>query len=299
MSVVVSQTTTFVLIPQNIYPFSSCPLVPTNDPPLNSALANMTRPAPAPATTVPPRQPYTPPGRARRSTFILRAPLLIVKETLSPGDDSARDASLTSLCKTLDPNSDALRPDASVNMLCQCLIRIPKEILRNFSCDHHPSPDTIPLALCLLVRYRVALASVPSDDCDDVVEAPEREAQSSSSCVGDVPPTVFTAVSAPVPGALSDVALITMCVYVAYQYLTADHLCVDLRQWSRPLETDAAKLIIAEREFLAAIDYRLWFRQEVYLESKGRLDELWDAVFKHAARPPPPAFLIKNLGSLG
>ncbi|KAE8842845.1 hypothetical protein PTNB85_00516 [Pyrenophora teres f. teres] len=240
-----------VLIPSNTYPFSSFQLIastpPTNDPsPLNSALAN----------TIPPSntlQPYTAPFLAHLSMFVLRAPVFTMKYALSPGD-SASDASFTSLCESLDPNSDALRPNASVNVLYQCLIRILKEIPRKFCGNDPPSSDTIPLALCLLARYRMALAPVPSD-CDDIVmsEAPEREVRS-PSCVSEVPSPVFTAVSAAVPGALSDVTLITMCVYIVYHYLAAGHICVDLRQWSRPLEIDAAKLLVAESVILAAID---------------------------------------------
>ncbi|KAL7772317.1 hypothetical protein CFE70_002275 [Pyrenophora teres f. teres 0-1] len=208
------------------------------------------------ANTIPPSntlQPYTAPFLAHLSMFVLRAPVFTMKYALSPGD-SASDASFTSLCESLDPNSDALRPNTSVNVLYQCLIRILEEIPRKFCRNDPPSSDTIPLALCLLARYRMALAPVPSD-CDDIVmsEAPEREVRS-PSCVSEVPSPVFTAVSAAVPGALSDVTLITMCVYIIYHYLAAGHICVDLRQWSRPLEIDAAKLLVAESVILAAID---------------------------------------------
>src|SRR3954467_16493 len=127
----------------------------------------MAPPASAYAHNRPPlgtHQPYTTPFLARLSTFILHAPVLTVKYALSPGD-IASDASFTHLCKSLDPNSAALRPDQSVNMLCQRLLRILNEIAHKLPRDEHPSPGTIPLALCLLARYRVALDSAASD-CD-------------------------------------------------------------------------------------------------------------------------------------
>lgn len=217
-----------------------------------------------------------------------------MKYALSPSD-IAGDASFTQLCKSLDPNSTALRPDTSVNVLSQRLLRILNEIPHKLPRDEHPSSGTIPLALCLLARYRMALYGA-AFDCDDVMmrEAPDRVVQ---DCEVSYP--VFTSVSAPVPGALSDVTLITMCVYIAYKYLAHDHFCMSLRQWAWPLEADAEMLVAAEKMFLGAIDYRIWVRQEAYLENKVRLDALWEAVFRNVIRLPPPVWLMNNLGKLG
>ncbi|RMZ69228.1 hypothetical protein GMOD_00003169 [Pyrenophora seminiperda CCB06] len=230
-------------------------------------------------------QPYTAPFLARLSTFILRAPISTVKEAF----DLASDARLPSLCKSLDANSDALRPDSHMNMLCQRLVRILHNIPANFPPDQHPSPDTIPMALCMLARYRVAQPSS------------QREVPSSlQSSTREVPTCpVLTAVSAPIPGALSDVMLVTLAVYTAYKYLAGDHFCVKLRVWAGLLEMNAGRMPGVERMFLAAMDYRVFIGQEEYLERKGRLDRLWQEVFRHVARPPPPAFLLKKLGRLG
>lgn len=251
----------------------------------------MAPPRSALAHTLPPlrtHQPYTAPFLARLSTFILYAPVSTVKYALSPSD-IAGDASFTHLCKSLDPNSATLRPDTSVNLLCQRLLRMLNEIPHKLPRDEHPSPGTIPLAPCLLACYRVALHSAVFD-CDVVMsETPDCE----------VPCPVFTSVSAPIPGALSDVTLITICVYIAYKYLAHDHFCVSLRHWAQPLETDAEMLVAAEKMFLGAIDYKIWVRQEAYLENKGRLDALWEAVFKNVIRLPPPVWLVKNLGKSG
>ncbi|KAI4643145.1 uncharacterized protein J4E79_011306 [Alternaria viburni] len=95
-------------------------------------------------------QPYTSSFLARLSTFILHAPLDVVESTLQ--SPPTRDGELAHI----NPNSDTLRPTQFMTTVCQGLLQF---LNMDFDKADHASSDTIPLALCLLLRYRVASSS--------------------------------------------------------------------------------------------------------------------------------------------
>ncbi|KAI4611065.1 uncharacterized protein J4E87_010669 [Alternaria ethzedia] len=97
-----------------------------------------------------PPQPYTAPFLARLSTFIIHAPLDDVESMLQ--SPSTRDGELAHI----NPNSDALRPTQFMTTVCQGLLQF---LNMEFTSADHASPDTIPLTLCLLLRYRIASSS--------------------------------------------------------------------------------------------------------------------------------------------
>ncbi|KAF1834265.1 hypothetical protein BDW02DRAFT_346840 [Decorospora gaudefroyi] len=210
-------------------------------------------------------QPHTAPFLARLAAFILHAPLPTVKSVLRSSSvcnsDSDSDSAFTSACASVNPNSKLLRSDAATSAMCQRLLRLLNELILKFPRADIPSPDTIPLALCLLYHYRMRR----SDKAP--VDAP---------CM-----------------------LIAIAVHIAYKFLTNDFQYVNLQHWACPLELNRQGCLDAERMFLGAIDYRVWVGQEEYLELKGRFGLLWDQVFKKAARPVPPPFLLKGLGRMG
>jgi len=123
-----------------------------------------------------------------------------------------------------------------------------------------PSPDTIPYALCLLLRFRL----IPNAVGESLVSR-------------DVPDEMW----------------IVMAVYLAHKFL------VDWSErWNAPFRLDNRGFVRAEMEFLAVLGYRVWIKDEEYAFINGRLNELWTEVYREAAKPALPAFMVKRFGRL-
>jgi hypothetical protein len=232
-----------------------------------------------------PHQPYTVPFLARLSTFILHAPYATVEASLRP--TPTRDAKVIHI----DPNSDALRPTQFINAMCQRLLRLLNERTLDSPQTDHPSPDTIPFALCLLSRYRAASTS-PSQRED---ACKYEYATSGESGLVTFP------IACPAPRSssrpqVSDATLIALSVLIAYKFLSNDVNVVNLKRCALPLELSTRGMVEGERHFLRTIGYSVWVRQEEFLQCRGRLDGLWDGVFSKAVRPAPPAFVTRMFG---
>jgi hypothetical protein len=235
-----------------------------------------------------PHQPYTAPFLARLSAFILHAPCATVEASLRPIPTRGGEVI------HIDPNSDALRPTQFINAMCQRLLRLLNQ--RTLSSPHtdHPSPDTIPFALCLLSCYRAASTS-PSQR-DDACKY--EYATSGESGLVTIPITHPAPRSSSRPQ-VSDATLIAMSVPIAYKFLSNDVHVVNLQRWALPLELSTRGMVEGERHFLRTVDYAVWVQQEEFLQCRGRLDGLWDGVFRKAVRPAPPAFVTRMFGGRG
>jgi hypothetical protein len=231
-----------------------------------------------------PHQPYTAPFFARLSLFILHAPLAIVKSTL---DTATRSDKLSQIAQ----NSEAFQPEDFTSAMCQRILRLLNELVIMFPSTTHPSPDTIPLALCLLFRYRVALASTSPCEATakyDVLCASERVS-------APVPSYISTPVSAT---QLSDATLIALSVHIAYKFLADDRKWLNLQHWVRLLKANQRSILEAEKSFLRKIDYAVWVRQEEFVHLRGAFEGLWKEVFSKAPRPAPPDFVLKRIRNL-
>jgi len=96
---------------------------------------------------------------------------------------------------------------------------------------------------------------------------------------------------------MSDATLVAIAVHTAYKFLAHDW--VNLEHWAVPLHLSRHALLRGERTFLRVIEYAVWVRQEEYLQIKGRLEDLWEEVFRKAVRPVPPDFVMKRLKTRG
>jgi hypothetical protein len=231
-----------------------------------------------------PHQPYTAPFLARLSLFILHAPLTIVKSTLDTATHSDK-------LSQIGQNSEAFQPEDFTSVMCQPILRLLNELVIMFPGTTHPSPDTIPLALCLLFRYRVALASTSPCEATakyDVLCASERVS-------APIPCYVSTPVSAT---QLSDATLIALSVHIAYKFLADDRKWLNLQHWVRLLEANQRSILEAEISFLKTIDYAVWVRQEEFVHLRGAFEGLWKEVFSKSARPTPPDFVLKRIRNL-
>lgn len=232
-----------------------------------------------------PPQPYTSSFLARLSTFILHAPLDVVESTLQ--SPPTRDGELAHI----NPNSDALRPTQFMTTVCQGLLQF---LNMDFASADHASPDTIPLALCLLLRYRVASSS-PSQREDERKYEYAISAEDGSQLI-TLPIPYPTSRSCYRPE-MSDATLVAIAVHTAYKFLAHDW--VNLEHWAVPLQLSRRALLGGERTFLRLIDYAVWVRQEEYVQIRGKLDNLWEEVFKRAVRPAPPEFVTRRLKTKG
>ena len=232
-----------------------------------------------------PPQPYTSSFLARLSTFILHAPFDIVESTLRP--------SSTHSDKTdhINPNSDAIRPTQFMTTVCQGLLRF---LNMEFTSADHASPDTIPLALCLLLRYRVASSSTSQRDDERKYEYAISGEDGSELITVPIPYLTSRSCYRP---EMSDATLVAIAVHTAYKFLAHDW--VNLEHWAVPLHLSRHALLRGERTFLRVIEYAVWVRQEEYLQIKGRLEDLWEEVFRKAVRPVPPDFVMKRLKTRG
>jgi hypothetical protein len=131
--------------------------------------------------------------------------------------------------------------------MSQRILSLLNELVIMFPGTTHPSPDTIPLVLFLLFRYRVALASTfPREVIAkyDVLCASERVS-------APVPCYVSTPVSAT---QLDDATLIALS-HIAYKFLADDKKWLNLQHWVRLLEANQQSILEAEKTFLKTIDY--------------------------------------------
>jgi hypothetical protein len=135
-----------------------------------------------------------------------------------------------------------------------------------------------------LFRYRVALGS--TSQCEI---APKYK-----YCGTNKP--ILAPLSRCSGSQVTDATLIALSVHIAHKFL-ADKW-VNLQYWIQPLELDRSIAFKGERYFLSMIEYRVWVQQNEYLHLRGRFDVLWEAVFSKAARPAPPAFVLKMLGRM-
>jgi len=230
-------------------------------------------------------QPYTAPFLARLSTFILHAPLDVVESTLQ--SPPTRDDELAHI----NPNSDALRPTQFMTTMCQRLLRF---LNMDFDSADVASPDTIPLALCLLLRYHVASSSTSQREDERKYEY--AISGNDGNRLITLPIAYPTSRSCHRPE-MSDATLVAIAVHTAYKFLAHDW--VNLEHWAAPLELSRHALLGGERTFLGVIEYAVWVRQEEYMQTKGRLEDLWEGVFKKAVRPAPPEFVMKRLKTKG
>jgi len=211
-----------------------------------------------------PPQPYTSSFLARLSTFILHAPFDMLESTLRP---SSTDSGKT---QHINPNSDTLRPTQFMTTVCQCLLQF---LNMDFTSADHASPDTIPLALCLLLRYRVASSSPSQREDERKYEyAISDENEDESGLITTVPIPYPTSRSSYRPE-MSDATLVAIAVHTAHKFLVHDW--VNLEHWAVPLQLSRHALLRGERTFLKVIEYAVWVRQEEYLQTKGRFEDLW------------------------
>ncbi|CAN9154471.1 unnamed protein product [Alternaria alternata] len=195
------------------------------------------------------------------------------------------------LLEEIDQNNEAFQPEDFTSVMCQRILRLLNELVIMFPGTTHPSPDTIPLALCLLFRYRVALASTSPCEATvkyDVLCASERVS-------APIPCYVSTPVSAT---QLSDATLIALSVHIAYKFLADDRKWLNLQHWVRLLEANQRSILEAEISFLKTIDYAVWVRQEEFVHLRGAFEGLWKEVFSKSARPTPPDFVLKRIRNL-
>ncbi|KAI4913112.1 hypothetical protein J4E85_010844 [Alternaria conjuncta] len=233
-----------------------------------------------------PPQPYTASFLARLSTFILHAPLNVVESTLRlSSTDSGKP-------QHINPNSDALRPTQFMTTVCQGLLQF---LNMGFDKADHASPDTIPLALCLLLRYRAASSSTSQREDERKYEYAISDPDA-SGLITTVPIPYSTSRSCYHPE-MSDATLVAIAVHTAYKFLVHDW--VNLEHWAVPLQLSRHALLRGERTFLRVIEYAVWVRQDEYVQMKGKLDDLWEEVFKKASRPAPPDFVMKRLKTRG
>jgi len=232
-----------------------------------------------------PPQPYTSSFLARLSTFILHAPLNVVESTLRP--------SSTHSGKTphINPNSDTLRPTQFMTTVCQSLLQF---LNMDFTSADLASPDTIPLALCLLLRYRIASSSTSQREDERKYEYAISSEDGSELITIPIPCPTSRSCYRP---EMSDATLVAIAVHTAYNFLAHDW--VNLEHWAVPLQLSRHALLGGERTFLRVIEYAVWVRQEEYLQMKGKFEDLWEEVFKKASRPAPPEFVTKRLKTKG
>ena len=188
----------------------------------------------------------------------------------------------------IDQNSGVFQPEDFTSAMCQRILRLLNELVIIFPGNTHPSPDTIPLALCLLFRYRVARASTPPREATakyDVLCASERVS-------APVPCYISTPVSAI---QLDDATLIALSVHIAYKFLASDKKSLNLQHWVPLLEVNQRSTLEAEKRFLRTIDYAVWVRQEEFVHLRGAFEGFWKEVFSKAARPAPPDFVLKRI----
>ena len=232
-----------------------------------------------------PPQPYTSSFLARLSTFILHAPLDVVESTLQ--SPPTRDDELAHF----NPNSDALRPTQFMTTMCQGLLQF---LNMDFTSADHASPDTVPLALCLLLRYRVASSFTSQREDERKYEYAISSQDGSGLITAPIPYPTPRSCYLP---EMSDATLVAVAVHTAYKFLVHDW--VNLEHWAVPLQLSRHALLRGERTFLRVIEYAVWVRQEEYVQMKGKLDDLWEEVFKRAVRPAPPDFVMKRLKTKG
>jgi len=232
-----------------------------------------------------PPQPYTSSFLARLSTFILHAPFDIVESTLRPSSTQSGKT------EHLNPNSDSLRPTQFMTTVCQGLLQF---LNMDFDKADHASPDTIPLALCLLLRYRAASSSTSQREDERKYEYAISDNDGSGLITLPIP---YPSPRSCYHPEMSDATLVAIAVHTAYKFLAHDW--VNLEHWAVPLQLSRHALLGGERTFLRVIEYAVWVRQEEYLQMKGRLDDLWEEVFKKAVRQPPPEFVTRRLKTRG
>jgi hypothetical protein len=155
---------------------------------------------------------------------------------------------------TLSLDPDSPKPDALTTKTCHCLAYILK------SAPADMSPDMIPFALVLLLKFRM------------------------------VPPAVRDAL---VSRNVSDETWVIVAIVLAQKYLVDYNLW--LHQWTTPLRMDKKCLARAEIQFLAVLGHDLWIKDEAYVFIMGRLDELWREVYSKTARPNLPARHVGRL----
>jgi hypothetical protein len=189
-----------------------------------------------------PSPPYTSSFLARGATLMLHTP----RPRLTNIFDSSEIAYLS-----LDPNTPT--PDTLTTATCQRLVRI----LKFPPVD--ASPATVPLALCLLLRFRMVPARDRSPDPSDEV-------------------------------------LIAVSVFIAYKLLFEHD--VSVLGWDVHLEMKSKVLVEAERHFLHVLEHRCWIRDEGFVALKGRLDALWNDVYSKAKGPAKPGWLRARLGKI-
>ncbi|CAN9255523.1 unnamed protein product [Alternaria alternata] len=188
----------------------------------------------------------------------------------------------------IDQNSGVFQPEDFTSGMYQRILRLLKELVIIFPGTNPPSPDIIPLALCLLFRYRVALASTSPCGATakyDVLCASQRVS-------APVPYYVSTPVSAT---QLSDATLIALSVLIAYMFLADDKKWLNLQHWVRLLEANKRSTLEAERCFLRTIDYVVWVRQEESVHLGDAFEGLWNEVLSKTAGPAPPDFVLKRI----
>jgi hypothetical protein len=90
---------------------------------------------------------------------------------------------------------------------------------------------------------------------------------------------------------MSDETPIVVAVHTAYKFLVIDLHFVNLGKRAIRLEMNRKRALEVEWQFLGVVDYRVWVREEEYVEFKGRCEALWEGVFKGVKRAEPPAWL--------
>jgi hypothetical protein len=203
--------------------------------------------APTPTTTVAntanaPSPPYTASFLARIATLMLHTP----RPRLIHIFEGSDVASLS-----LDPSTPT--PDTLTTATSQRLVRI----LKIPAID--ASPATVPLALCLLLRFRMVPARDRSPDPSDEV-------------------------------------LIAVSVFIAYKLLFEHD--VSVQGWDVHLEMKSKVLVEAERHFLQVLQHRCWIRDEGFIVLKSRLDALWNDVYSKAKGPVKPGWLSVRVGKI-
>jgi hypothetical protein len=190
-------------------------------------------------------QPYTASYLSHLSTFILYTPRTQLQCIFKPIEKRAISTF------HLFPHSTS--PTSFTNSTCNRLIQILNHV--NF----RSSPSTVPLALCLLLRFRT-------------------HATRETFLYGD---EMWLAVS----------------VLLAHKFLTDSY--VNMQAFAYAVGLSQRELIGASWRLLEVLEYRIWVGDEEYVAHTESLNKVWRDVFCRRARAAEPLKSVRGVGHLG
>jgi hypothetical protein len=193
-------------------------------------------PAPMSATcttmsAVPSDHPYTASYLSRLATCILHTPRPKLKRIFTSD----------SLCpiSSLHLDASSPRPDPLIAATCRRLMSMLN--------SENSFPNTIPLMLCLLLRYRM----LPNADL-----------------------------------AWCDESYILIAAFLLAHKFLADYGDARMLEFARAMDMSKHDLIHIEWEFLKAIEYSIWVKDDEFERNKQTFNELWADVYSKAGIDP-------------